>query len=315
MKKKLIRLSVYIALSAAGIFFMIVFSPIMMPREDVLQVGAEEPLGLIGRSLKDQGIIPSLFVFKAYMRFTRNDTKVVAGDYSFAKSSSLYEVIKRLTSADYRLDQKKVVIPEGSTVADIASIIKNSYPEFDSVSFTTEASGSEGYLFPDTYDFTSTSTDDIINILRKNFEDKTKTLHEEADAQGKNWNNVVILASILEEEGQTEEDRKLISGILNKRLEAGIALQVDSTFRGINGKTTKDLSSEDLKIQSPYNTYLYPGLPPAPISNPGIESIDAALNPEYTDYLYFLTGDDGAMHYSKTFEEHIANKKKYLKAN
>jgi UPF0755 protein len=90
-------------------------------------------------------------------------------------------------------------------------------------------------------------------------------------------------------------------------------LQVDATFKYINGKTSKELTVDDLKINSPYNTYLYKGLPPTPISNPGLGSIEAAIHPATSTYLYFLTGDDGIMHYAKTFEEHVANKQKYLK--
>ena len=108
------------------------------------------------------------------------------------------------------------------------------------------------------------------------------------------------------------ESRQIVSGILWKRLSLGMALQVDASFKYINGKGTKDLSLADLKIDSPYNSYLYKGLPPTPICNPGLGSIQAALTPTQTAYLFFLTDKTGNMHYAKTYAEHLLNKQKYL---
>lgn len=124
--------------------------------------------------------------------------------------------------------------------------------------------------------------------------------------------DVIIMASILEGEA-LPKDRQVVAGILWKRLSIGMPLQVDATFRYINGKGTYDLTADDLKIDSPYNTYIHKGLPPGPISNPGIDAISASLNPIPTKYLYYLTEKDGTIHYAKTFTEHIANKNKYLK--
>jgi UPF0755 protein len=122
----------------------------------------------------------------------------------------------------------------------------------------------------------------------------------------------IIMASILENEARTTESRKIIAGILWKRLYLGMPLQVDSTFSYINGKNTYDLTLDDLKINSPYNTYLYKGLPPGPISNPGLDAINDAIYPTKTPYLYFLSSKSGDMYYAKTFEEHKRNKELYL---
>jgi len=120
------------------------------------------------------------------------------------------------------------------------------------------------------------------------------------------------MASILEGEALTTSDRKLVAGVLWRRLEIGMPLQVDATFSYVNGKTTFELTLDDLKIDSPYNTYKYKGLPPTPINNPGLNSINAALYPTKTKYLYFLSGNDGKMHYARTFEEHKRNRQLYL---
>jgi UPF0755 protein len=121
------------------------------------------------------------------------------------------------------------------------------------------------------------------------------------------------MASILEAEARTTETRKIISGILWKRMEIGMPLQVDAPFQYIIGKNTFQLTTNDLKFDSPYNTYKYKGLPPGPIGNPGLDAISATVNPIKTNYLYYLSDVRGNMHYAKTFAEHVINKEKYLK--
>jgi len=120
------------------------------------------------------------------------------------------------------------------------------------------------------------------------------------------------MASIIEAEARTTESRRIISGILWKRISLGMPLQVDSTFVYINGKNTYELTSDDLKIDSPYNTYVYKGLPPTPIGNPGLDAILAALYPKTSKYLYFLSSKSGDMYYATTFEQHKRNKELYL---
>jgi UPF0755 protein len=130
---------------------------------------------------------------------------------------------------------------------------------------------------------------------------------------GKPEGDIIKMASIVEEEGRTMETREIIAGILWKRISIKMPLQVDSSFKYINGKTTATLTTEDLKIDSPYNSYTNRGLPPTPISNPGLAAIRATINPIKTPYLYFLSDKNGNMHYAITFEEHVENKLKYLK--
>ena len=123
--------------------------------------------------------------------------------------------------------------------------------------------------------------------------------------------DTVIVASLIEKEVPDSNDRKIVSGILWKRLEIGMALQVDAVFPYITGK--REVLLDDLKIDSLYNTYLYKGLPPGPIANPGLDAIDAARNPKETPYLYYFSGQDGNTHFAKTFAEHLRNKEKYLR--
>jgi len=171
-----------------------------------------------------------------------------------------------------------------------------------------------GYLFPDTYSFSpSVTPEQVIEALKRNFENKTKRLEQDFLKSTRKKEDLVIMASIIEKEASGENDAPVISGILWKRLDRGIALQVDAPFLFLLGKKSSELTIKDLAIKSPYNTYINKGLPPTPISNPGLSAIEAALKPVDSPYFYYLHGNDGIVRYAKTFDEHKANIQKYLK--
>ena len=234
-----------------------------------------------------------------------------AGEYYLPKAQNVFRLAWRVSRGDHQLETVKITIPEGFSKKKISLLFDERFEFFDNESFLEMAP--EGYLFPDTYfvqvNATASST---AKLLRNNFIRKIFEVMPEVEKSGKDLEDIITMASILEGEANTKEDREIVSGILWKRLAAGIPLQVDASFVYVNGKTTGDLTLDDLKIDSPYNTYIYRGLPPGPISNPGLESIYAALYPTTTPYLYFLTGKDGKMYYAKTFDEHKANIEKYL---
>jgi UPF0755 protein len=173
----------------------------------------------------------------------------------------------------------------------------------------------EGYIFPDSYKIRKEETiEDIINKTLQNFDKKvTPELRQEIEKQNKTIFEIITMASLLEKEVKTLEDKKIVSGILWKRLENNMPLQVDATISFITGKKDANISIEETKIDSPYNTYKYKGLPLGPISNPGLESIIAAIYPESSDYWYYLSTPEGETVFSKTLEEHNIAKAKYLK--
>ncbi|MCX6786073.1 MAG: endolytic transglycosylase MltG [Candidatus Komeilibacteria bacterium] len=172
----------------------------------------------------------------------------------------------------------------------------------------------EGYLFPDTYRvFKSATTLEIVKKMLDNFNNKlTPALRAEIKNRQQSIFETITLASIIEKEVRNPEDMKMVADIFYKRLSAGIALQSDATINYITGKGLVQPIAKDLAIDSPYNTYKYKGLTPTPIANPGINAITAAVYPKSNPYYYFLTAPDGQVIYSKTYAEHIANKKKYL---
>jgi UPF0755 protein len=146
-----------------------------------------------------------------------------------------------------------------------------------------------------------------------NFDKKlTQDLRDEIARQKKTIFEIVTMASILEKEVQTDEDRAMVADIFWRRLKAGMPLQADSTINYITGKSDSRANLTDIQIDSPYNTYKYPGLPVGPIGNPGLSAIKAAIYPKANGYWYFLTTDDGKVIYAKSFDEHKANKAKYL---
>ena len=178
-----------------------------------------------------------------------------------------------------------------------------------------ETASLEGYLFPDTYEISEgESPEDIIKNILVNFEKKiTRELKEAIALKNKSVFEIITMASMIEKEVKTINDKKIVSGILWKRLEDGMPLQVDATINYITGKNHKSALLADLKINSPYNTYKYQGLPLGPISNPGIDSILAAIYPTESKYWYYLSADSGKTIFSKTLKEHNAAIAKYLR--
>ncbi len=282
------------------------------PREAYFMIREGESLGEISEALEQKGIIRSPLAFRGIVELlflSGNDA--VAGYYFFEKPMSVVRIAWRIIHGDFNLHPIKITIPEGFNKFEIAKILKKNIPLFDDKTFLEIAE--EGYIFPDTYYFTAgTSPADVLKVARDNFDRKIEKFRYEIAGSGKSLDEIINMASILETEARLFETRKIISGILWKRLSIGMPLQVDVSFRYVNGKSTFELTLEDLSIDSPYNTYKYAGLPPTPIGNPGLEAIEAALFPEKTKYLYFLSDKSGKMHYAVTFDEHKKNKEKYL---
>jgi UPF0755 protein len=280
-----------------------------------LQYG--QTLSPVSFDLENRGIIRSNFWFKSLVYvFSFGHIKIVAGDYNLYKSQNVVGLAWRFTHGNFDVAPVRITIPEGLNSTEIATLFSKELPDFDAVGFVAlmKSENLEGYIFPDTYFFVPGMTnEEIIQIMHDNFNKKTQTVAVQMNASGKTESDVIKMASILEVEARTDDSRKIVAGILWKRIALGMPLQVDSSFKYLEGKTSAQLSLSDLQIDSPYNSYTHKGLPPTPISNPGLASIIDAITPIKTPYLYFLTDSEGNMHYAATFAEHVANKQKYLK--
>lgn len=286
--------------------------PKNFPAGTVFSIEPGLSLQELAHKLDEDGVVKTSFWFRTVAIFLGGERLMKAGEYLLEEPEGAFRLAWRIMHGNFGLESHRITIPEGFSVSKIAELFDDKFVLLDREAFFNSAR--EGYLFPDTYFLTASATaSSTLELLSSNFERKVEPLLPAVAISGRTLEEIITMASILEGEAIEEEDRKIVSGILWKRLDIGMALQVDTAFVYLLGKGTKDLTAKDLKTDSPYNTYLYRGLPPTPISNPGIESIKAAIFPKETEYLYFLTADDGTMHYSKTFDEHVEKKRKYIK--
>lgn len=280
----------------------------------------------IAKDLKKMELIRSESFFRLYVVASFRHSSLQAGKYNFSARMSTYDIVKKLSNGDTIKNKARIL--EGWDARDISdyleqkgfckedeflSLIKNDYSgQFEFLKDKPRGMDLEGYLFPDTYEFAEGETcQNVLEIMLLNFDKKlTPELRAEIKNKDKTIFGIVTMASLIEKEVRNMADKKIVSGILWKRISIGMPLQLDCTINYITGKSDPAARIKDTQIDSPYNTYKYYGLPKGPISNPGINSITAAIYPTETDYLYYLS--DGITHYSKNFEEHQAKKALYL---
>ncbi|MFH1978926.1 MAG: endolytic transglycosylase MltG [Patescibacteria group bacterium] len=290
-------------------YYFTLSSPSDFPVNKVITIENGTPFKQVAADFEERNLVRSSFWFDTlgWFLMSREDTK--AGEYFFEKPQSACALFKKITSGGMR-DFIKITIPEGFSLYDIAFFFENkgmwqAEELWEITGLPATENSLEGYLFPDTYYVpTNITPDSFVEMMKEAFEKKTIPEMREKD--------ILTMASILEKEESNLEDKKLIAGILWKRIDAGMALQVDAVFPYIIGKNSYQLTLDDLKTDSPYNTYLYKGLPPGPIANPGLESLEAALNPTDSAYWYYLSDKNGQTYYSKTYEEHLRKKERYL---
>jgi UPF0755 protein len=314
--ERVFRGRIIFSLIIAGLMIVAAFvfvSPATFPRHSVFIVNEGESVTAVTEALQRHGYINHPFVFKILVSILGGRKGVLAGNYFFRERVGMLEIAWRFTKGQYGLEPIRLTIPEGFTTREIAALLEDNFPKFNKEEFLSIAAGKEGRLFPDTYFFPpDIKAAQVVKALEDNFENRITTIASEIESFGRPLNEVLIMASLLEEEARTAESRRRIAGILWRRLEIGMPLQVDAVFNYIMGKNTYQLTLDDLAIDSPYNTYRYKGLPPGPITNPGLDSIRAAIHPIPSDYLYYLSDREGNMHYAVTHEEHVRNKAKYL---
>ena len=261
--------------------------------------GAKE----ISINLKEQGLIRYSSFFRIYTLIEDKAEELKAGEYELSPSMNVPEIVNKLASGD-RI-KKMITIIEGWTIKDIANYLEVGELGPDL----------EGYLFPDTYEISpEDGIEEIIEKMLDNFNKKLSLeLIEEITSQEKTIHEIVIMASLVEKEVRTFEDKKIVSGILWKRIESSMPLQVDATITYITERKSTEILREELEIDSPYNTYKYRGLPFGPICSPGMGSILAAIYPEDGEYWFYLSTPEGETIFSKTLKEHKEARAKYLK--
>ncbi len=279
--------------------------------------------------MEEEGIIRSAFLFNLQAIISGNYKNLQAGSYMVSPSMSTVDIINKIHRGE--TVQIRLTFIEGWISDQIADYL-DGFDGFDGKKFIDlvdsyskidqrilrdrpEGVNLEGYLFPDTYLFSyGMSEKEIIEAMISNLERKiSEEEWSEMAKSGNSFFEILTMASIIEKEVRSYEEKRIVSGILWKRMEIGMPLQVDATIIYLTGKRTTRVSIEETRIDSPYNTYLNRGLPPGPISNPGIESIMAAIYPLPSDYLFYLSKPDGETVFSRNLEEHNIAKNKYLR--
>lgn len=296
-----------------GVLWMIfIWPPAEFSQGKYFYINQGDTLSHIAYNLGQEQVIKSPFAFKVITKIVlARGNSAFAGEYFFEKPLNAFSVARRIVNGIFVTEPIKVTIPEGLTKFQTAELIQKSIPQFDVENFVTNSS--EGYIYPDTYFLVpNIKSREMIRMTKSNFDAQIATIADGIEAFGRPLEDVIKMASILETEANNTEDRRMIAGILWSRLDIKMPLQVDVSFRYINGKNSFELTGEDLDIDSPYNSYKYTGLPPTPISNPSLDSIQAAITPIETENLYFLSGRDGKMHYAEDFEGHKKNRALYL---
>ena len=253
------------------------------------------------------------YTFRILTKLLKLEDQLKYGEYNLNPSMNMLQILDILVKGEVIV--YKITIPEGYTSTQIAELLdKKEVAEketFLKLAKDSEKSW-EGYLFPDTYEVPKKyGAKNMSEVMLSNFNQiaiKNK-FKGKAEEIGFSLDEIIILASIIEKEARFSEEKSKVSSVFYNRLEIGMKLQSCATIQYILETPKEILDENDLKIDSPYNTYLYKGLPPGPICNPGLDSIMAALEPEEGDYLYFVLGENGRHIFSKTYQEHLRNKK------
>jgi len=320
-------------LIVVGIFFLIVMliSSLFLPSYNnqegvVVVIPKGEDSFQIAQALSQKKLIKSKILFLLLSKILGLEKSFKAGSYEFS-SSTMFEILDKLKEG--RVKAYRVTIPEGLTKWDIADILEekgiveksaflaivdNPSSIFKKESFLPE-SDLEGYLYPDTYYFTrGGDSEEVVKKFVFRFKEMIFLPYQKLKEKNNfSLKDVVIMASIIEKEAQLSSEKPIIAAVFYNRLKKGMRLRADPTIKYALGSFRIRLTRSELRTPSFYNTYLYHGLPPGPICNPGKDSIYTALHPADVDYLYFVAKGDGSHKFSKTYEEHLEAVYKYQK--
>jgi UPF0755 protein len=299
----------------------------------------------IAAELEKAGLVRDSFCFEIYIWQEKLEKGLQAGEYLLRENMNIPEIVEVLTKGEIIPNQRKITVIEGWRIKDISQYLQENeiIPaeefetaaenwsekdyDYDFLKNLPEVAGLEGFLFPDTYFIYKDATaEDIIEKMLKNFDERlTEEMRQEIKRQNKSSTfeeqkvldksifEILTMASLIEKEVRSDEDRAIVSGIFYKRIEQGKPLESCATIAYILGEDKRQYSFEDTRIESPYNTYLNKGLPPGPICSPGESAIKAAIWPKETEYNYFLSKENGETVFSKTIEEHNSAKAKWIK--
>lgn len=321
-------LVIFSFLTFVGFGYYLFFTPINYSIEEpfIFEIRKGESFNNVSERLYQKGIVKNKFIFKVAAFIYGADNKIKAARYKIKNNLSYLDLLDLLTKgpADYL---KTIKIYDGSVLKQIAITLRQELKvdsvEFINLSFdknflsslNINANSLEGYLLPDIYDiYENSSAKEVITILvNKQNEFWNEIIENHIRKNNFNKHRVLTLASIIEGETNHRDEMPIISAVYHNRLKIGMKLQADPTIQYALGGNWRRLKYSDLKIDSPYNTYKYFGLPPGPINNPGKDAILAAINPADVDYLFFVADGTGKHKFARTYKEHLDNVREYRK--
>ena len=304
--------------------FKIVDTPLKINNEEIVEVAEGDSFYGILDKLSEEGKIKNKFLVKLYLKICGIKPEVLEGTYKLNKSMTLNEFVNLLT--DSNKDKVYITIPEGYTIDDIAEKLEennicNSKEFIDSVknyelpkyisNNPNKRYNLEGFLFPDTYSFNKNENADfIIKTMLNRFEKVWQEIVEDLNISipEEEIEKKVNVASIIEKEAVVDSERSFISSVIYNRIAIGMPLQIDATVIYSYGYHIEKMYEKYLEIDSPYNTYMYYGLPIGPISNPGRASLMAALKPKETDYLYYLLESENTHYFTDNYDDFLRRK-------
>lgn len=301
--------------------FLTLVSPVNLQKTQTQSfvIPKGQAISIIAKRLVEAGLIKNDLAFRFIVQKNNLGQKIQAGSFDLSPNMTTTEIAQKLTQGTYDV---WVTIPEGWRREEIAdSLAAQELEFFSKEDFLQQTKGLEGKLFPDTYLVPrQISTEQLVRLFQQTFEKKIlKGLEADLKKSSYSLNEVLTMASIIERESKGYEQMRQVAGVLWKRIDIGMALQVDASLQYIKGyDSTQDSwwvtpTADDKKLNSVFNTYKYPGLPPAPIANPGFDAIKATLNPIESDSLYYIHDREGEIHFASTLEEHNANVDRYLR--
>lgn len=312
------RRSVIIIIAVGAImlvsYVFLIAPPSSFPVGNLITIPEGATAREAGTMLEAQGVVRNGVAFSIAVTVLGADRGVRAGDYLFKQPKDLFSIARAITTGAFGLEPIRIRVPEGATTKEMAKLFGAQLQRFDEEKFLSLAQPEEGFLFPDTYFFLPNADQRIVyEALRQNFDTNIASLAGEIETSGHPLKDVVVMASILEKEAHSDQDRRMIAGVLWRRIKIGMALQVDAAFLYSLGRTTFTLTKADLTNQDdPYNTYVHKGLPPGAIGSPSLSSLRAAVTAIDKGYIFYLADNNHVTHYSKTYTEHLRNKALYL---
>jgi len=288
--------------------------PDNFPLDTVVSIPFGTTVRQVASLMKENNLVRSETFFFSYFTLLHDTASIKASNYVFDRPLTVGELAHQLTQGNYSEGLVRFTHIEGEPVMRIAEQAERVLSDFNGDEFVRLAKPYEGRLFPETYMIPQDYTEqELLDLLLNTFKQKITPYQEEMENHDLSLDEIIILASILEREANTPESKKMVSGILQNRLSISMPLQVDASIEYVLDKPLSELNPEDLKMESPYNTYLNYGLPPTPIGNPGLVAIEAILHPVESEYLFYITGKDGNFYYAKDFDAHRRNIANYLR--